>query len=55
MTVGSSTVSRPILDYRDEGQWTSTKVTTQNTGMVENTYGADVVEPHRLKYKRMIK
>ncbi len=49
-------VATHILDYRDEGNinFFEGNYTDYDTWMKE-TYGQDVVEPHRLKYKRMTK
>ncbi|QPG06585.1 energy-dependent translational throttle protein EttA [Salinimonas marina] len=49
-------VATHILDYRDEGKinFFEGNYTDYDTWMKE-TYGQDVVEPHRLKYKRMTK
>ncbi|MCH4293415.1 energy-dependent translational throttle protein EttA [Shewanella sp. 3B26] len=45
-----------ILDYRDEGQVNFYEGNyTEYSTWLKNTYGTDVVEPHRLKYKRMTK
>ena len=49
-------IATHILDYRDEGQVNFYEGNyTEYSAWLKNTYGADVVEPHRLKYKRMTK
>ena len=45
-----------ILDYRDEGQVNFYEGNyTEYSAWLKNQSGADVIEPHRLKYKRMTK
>ncbi len=49
-------VATHILDYRDEGQVNFYEGNyTDYSAWLKNTYGQDVVEPHRLKYKKISK
>ncbi|MCL1141852.1 energy-dependent translational throttle protein EttA [Shewanella gaetbuli] len=49
-------IATHILDYRDEGKVNFYEGNyTEYSTWLKNTYGADVVEPHRLKYKRIAK
>jgi ATP-binding cassette ChvD family protein len=49
-------VATHILDYRDEGQINFYEGNyTDYSAWLKKTYGQDVVEPHRLKYKRISK
>ncbi len=49
-------VATHILDYRDEGKINFFEGNyTDYESWLKATYGQDVVEPHRLKYKRMSK
>jgi sulfate-transporting ATPase len=49
-------IATHILDYRDEGKVNFYEGNfTEYTTWLKATYGADIVEPHRLKYKRMVK
>lgn len=49
-------VATHILDYRDEGQVNFYEGNyTDYSAWLKKTYGQDVVEPHRLKYKKISK
>ncbi|TDF39786.1 energy-dependent translational throttle protein EttA [Alteromonadaceae bacterium M269] len=49
-------IATHILDYRDEGKINFYEGNyTEYAAWLKDTYGQDVVEPHRLKYKRMSK
>ncbi|RTE86015.1 MULTISPECIES: energy-dependent translational throttle protein EttA [Gammaproteobacteria] len=47
-------IATHILDYRDEGQVTFYEGNyTEYEAYMKATYGADAMEPHRIKYKRI--
>lgn len=47
-------IATHILDYRDEGQVNFYEGNyTEYSTWLKETLGTDVIEPHRLKYKRM--
>ena len=47
-------IATHIMDYRDEGKINFYEGNyTEYAAWLKETYGQDVVEPHRLKYKRM--
>ncbi|GIU09274.1 MULTISPECIES: energy-dependent translational throttle protein EttA [unclassified Shewanella] len=49
-------IATHILDYRDEGKVNFYEGNyTEYSTWLKETMGTDVVEPHRLKYKRMVK
>ncbi|GIU18152.1 MULTISPECIES: energy-dependent translational throttle protein EttA [unclassified Shewanella] len=49
-------IATHILDYRDEGKVNFYEGNyTEYSTWLKDTMGTDVIEPHRLKYKRMVK